>query len=101
MLALAAGGAQADDAAYSQYYSAVQAAMSCNGVSLDQEGWNKVTAVIDEKAGTDQNTGLRLSLIDEAQNSTKDTVFKWGCKSERVQSLIELYNTDLAPAVES
>jgi len=101
VLALSANDVRADDEAYVQYYSAIEAAKHCQGVSLDQEGYEKVTAVINEKAGTDLSTGLRLSLIDQAKNDTYWTVFKWGCKSERVQSLLELYNTDLAPALEA
>lgn len=99
VLALAANGVRADDAAYVRYYSAIQAAKMCQGAGLGEEDYQKVTAVIDEKAGTDLSTGLRLSLIDQAKNDTYWTVFKWGCKSERVQALLELYNTDLAPAL--
>ncbi len=101
VLALAASGVRADDAAYTQYYSALEAAKLCQGVSLDQDGYQKVTAVINEKAGTDLSTGLRLSLIDQAKNDTYWTVFKWGCKSEQVAGLLELYTTDLEPALAS
>jgi hypothetical protein len=103
--------AEADDAAFLQYHSAVEAAKLCptvllSGLSMgglrvpeSQDEWNRITAAIDEKAGTDLSTGLRLSLIDQARNETSDTVLKWGCRDERVTTLLQLYRTDLEPAL--
>lgn len=109
--ALVGNVAKADDAAFIRYHSAIEAAKLCPTVLLSgvrmgglrvpasADEWNRVTAVIDEKAGTDLGTGLRLSLIDQAKNETSDTVLKWGCRDERVTTLLQLYRTELEPAL--
>lgn len=100
-LALATAGseARADEAEFVRYHSAIKAAEMCLGQSHGQAEWEQMTAVIHERASTGMATGSDLSLIDQAQGDTYWTVFKWGCKSDRVGELIELYQADLAPAL--
>jgi hypothetical protein len=93
-----AGLAAAQDmnAMYSQYHQAIRAAIACEGVSLDPATWSKVSTYIDQKINYEIPAGQRLTLIEAAKTDTRVLVERKGCKSDDVQALLSLYNSELA-----
>jgi hypothetical protein len=96
--------ALADEAAedtYVRYQEAIRAAVHClrSDVEFDQPEQAKMGAVIDAKVGFGVGAGRRLTLIEKAKSTIRDTVQKWGCKSDKLTPHLELFRTELEPAL--
>ena len=84
------------------YQSAIYAKELCGGKMFDQAEYNKLGAPIASKTGIEMTAGQRLMLVDEVKPSVDHMVGldRKGCESEEVTKLLQLYDTDLAPALQ-
>ena len=86
------------EAIYSRYHQAIEAAKLCRDLTFDQGDIDRMAAVIHDKVGHDIGA-KRLSLLNPAQEDAAQVVQDKGCESSDVQTLLGLYDSDLAPVV--
>ena len=86
------------EAIYSRYHQAIEAAKLCRDLTFDQGDIDRMAAVIHDKVGHDIGA-KRLSLLTQAQEDARQLVQDKGCESSDVQTLLGLYDSDLAPVV--
>lgn len=96
-----AAAAETVEETYLRYHLAVRAAVHC--VNADKEfdppSWSRLSAVIDGKVNYAMGAGKRLTLIEKAKSEMRDTVFKWGCKGDKLKPHLDLYRAELEPAL--
>ncbi len=95
----AAAEAHDMDGIFSRYHMAIRAAEACRGAVLKEADWRTLSAYIDKKTHFELGAGWRLSLIEGAKIDTRLILFYQGCESERAQSLLALYDSELAPLI--
>jgi len=93
----ASAGAQED--AVRRYYGAIEAAEQCEQRRFDQTAHEKMVVVINQNGGSEIPFVRRMALITESRNEAKDIIQKFGCKSDKVAELLQLFHTDLEPAL--
>jgi len=101
-LALLPGAALADsanEALYSRYHEAAEAARLCRDLTYDQGDIDRMAAVINEKINHDIGA-KRLSLLSKAKRDARSLVEAEGCGDEKVLELLALFDRDLAPVVD-
>jgi hypothetical protein len=91
--------AGADETAVRNYYAAIEAAEQCDHRSFSQADHEKMAAVINENGGSDLPFNQRMALISQSRNDAKDVIQKYGCKSDKVGAMLQIFHTQLEPAL--
>ncbi len=91
--------ADGDAALVGQYYGAIEAAEQCESRRFDQPAHERMAAVINDRGGSDIPFVERMALISNSRSEAKDVIFKFGCKSDQVEELLQLFHSDLEPAL--
>ena len=90
---------QEAEALFLQYQKAIAAAESCYDLTFNQPQhqamMDVVNAAVDNRIGT-----RRLRLVVEAESEVRQMLPSQSCRGERIVPLLELFESDLRPALE-
>lgn len=85
---------------YSGYQRAVQAAQSCRDLEFTQEQHTALSHAMDAHIRFSMGAE-RLHLLVNAKEEARDRIARYGCDDSDVQKWLDVYDTDLAPALEN
>ncbi len=103
LLSLAApAAAETVEETYLRYHSAIRAGVHCvnAGKEFDAAVHGRLAGIVEQKVNYAIGAGKRLTLIERAKAEMRDTVAKWGCKSDKMKPHLELFRAELEPALQ-
>ena len=92
-------GESAAAAQYGLYHQAIEAARVCRELHFGQPEEAAMGAVISTRIGHQLGTE-RLPLLSDAQREAREIIETGGCDSTEVAVLLDLFDRELAPALE-
>jgi len=113
---IAAAQTRADDTAveteYLDYHRAIYAAVLCQGAGLEQKGIGDPNAqqimtahenlaqAISASVGDEISAGQRLHLIEQAKTEIRELKKQKGCDDPEMKRVLDIYHTELEPALQ-
>lgn len=85
---------------WKRYWMAVAAEGQCENRRFTAPEYDAMTHVINSRVNNEIGAGPRTHLIDEAKSDVSDRVFKYGCQDQQISDLLNLYRSDLEPALQ-
>ncbi len=82
-----------------RYWEAIAAAQQCEDRKFTSPDYDAMVHVINRKVDFAIGAGPRTHLITVAKDNVWDLVFKYGCKDPRTVDMLNLFHTDLEPAL--